>query len=135
VWRRPLRPQDRDFVRALRPPYGYAATPRAPRLRSLGSLGGGGDLCGPWRVGWVVRVDVTLVLTVLLRPVLLGGEEEGGVAEFVPEVVVVQGGVVGALDQGGAGYGFEEQEVGGVGVVQAGDQAVDDASGVVGSEG
>jgi hypothetical protein len=36
-----------------------------------------------------------------------GPKHEGGVAEFVPEVVVVEGGVVGVLDDVGADDGFE----------------------------
>ena len=49
------------------------------------------------------------------------------VAELVPVVAGVERGVIRALDQLAAGDGLEHQQVGGVGLVPAGDEPVDGA--------
>ena len=53
------------------------------------------------------------------------------VAELVPEVAGLQRGGVGALDQPPAGDGVQHVEVRGLGLVPAGDQAVDRADAAV----
>src|SRR5438270_9813014 len=46
------------------------------------------------------------------------------VAELVPQVSPVEGSLVGVLQEPAAGDGFEDQQVGGVRLVPAGEQAV-----------
>jgi hypothetical protein len=70
------------------------------------------------------------------RPGATGGpgEEQARVAELVPQVAGLQGGVVGRLPQPRSGDRLEEEEMGGVGRVPAGEQAVDGAHRAVGPE-
>src|SRR6478736_6042240 len=62
-----------------------------------------------------------------LAPRSAAGKEEARVTELVPRVAVGDRLVVGPLGQGGTGHRLDEEQVRGVGVVPAGDEAVDDA--------
>ena len=55
-------------------------------------------------------------------------QEQAGVPELVPSVSGGQRGRVGALDQVWTGQGLEQQQMGGVGLVPAGDEPVDHAA-------
>jgi 4-hydroxybutyryl-CoA dehydratase / vinylacetyl-CoA-Delta-isomerase len=57
----------------------------------------------------------------------LGGQEQAGVAELVPEVVLGERRAVDGGHQVGAGHRLEQQQVAGPGAVQSGDQAADGA--------